>query len=272
MTGSGAGALDFDWLKNNLCIEKIGFSNPEDPADAADEQLFLCFNHKAFQAAEIFLLARYHLYTQVYLHKTTRGAEQLIAAILKSVIDAVRKEKEEDVCLSRDHPLAYFYRSEGKDLKSYLALDDFCLWELFAQMSKAKDSYVRDMSKRLRNRELFHALDMDEFDGQESRRQHIRWIEKKFKDEINTFVLKDSVELGVYGVVGIDDEKMHLRMMIKPADGGTPYEIQEKSGVINGMLMQERGKQVGKKQFVRFYFADESNVEIARKNTGGQHG
>ena len=67
MTGSGAGGIDFDWLIDNLRVTKVSSDPEEENEDqsAAPISTF-CFAEKAAQAAEAFILARYHLYSQVY--------------------------------------------------------------------------------------------------------------------------------------------------------------------------------------------------------------
>src|SRR5262249_52985621 len=65
MTGTGAGAIDLDWLMDNVRVAEIDFSPADaDGSDPIYEHSF-CLGHKARDAAEDFLLARYRLYTNV---------------------------------------------------------------------------------------------------------------------------------------------------------------------------------------------------------------
>ncbi len=72
MTGTGAGSIDADWLIDNLGIWAIPVWQDDDP-DSRPVPTFV-FKQKGRQAAEDFLLARYRLYTQVYLHKPRNGS------------------------------------------------------------------------------------------------------------------------------------------------------------------------------------------------------
>ena len=71
MTGTGAGSIDYDWLIDNLATDLIAVRQDGDTVQIPT----FVFKLKGRQAAEDFLLARYRLYTQVYLHKTTRSEE-----------------------------------------------------------------------------------------------------------------------------------------------------------------------------------------------------
>jgi uncharacterized protein len=85
MTGTGAGAIDTEWLMDNVRVAAIDFSPPD---AGGGDQIFehsFCFGYKARDAAEDFLLARYRLYTNVYFHKTTRGIEHLVSAFFRFI-------------------------------------------------------------------------------------------------------------------------------------------------------------------------------------------
>jgi uncharacterized protein len=76
MTGSGAGAIDFEWLLDNLRVVDVPANSGEDPQDTGTTIQVFAFEEKALQAAESFILARFHLYSQVYLHKTTAASSR----------------------------------------------------------------------------------------------------------------------------------------------------------------------------------------------------
>ena len=83
MAGTGAGAIDFDWLMEQVRVREIEIEAPEagDEEDRARVPTF-CFDPKALPSAEQFLLARYTLHEQVYFHKNhaLRGTDDRQAA------------------------------------------------------------------------------------------------------------------------------------------------------------------------------------------------
>src|SRR5258708_26605962 len=58
MTGTGAGAIDLDWLMDNIRVAQINFAPDADSGDPIYEHSF-CLGYNARDAAEDFLLARY---------------------------------------------------------------------------------------------------------------------------------------------------------------------------------------------------------------------
>ena len=64
---------------------------------------------KAFQVVESYVLALFHLYPNVYFHKATRGAEQLLRVLIFSrLFDLVRSGSADKTGLPSNHPLIRF--------------------------------------------------------------------------------------------------------------------------------------------------------------------
>ncbi len=258
MTGTGAGAIDFDWLIENLRIRPIDFEPGGDEGGPLQRVSF-CLDEKAREAAEAFLLGRFHLYTQVYLHKATRGIEQMLAALLRGVATAVDAGRFGEIGVEDTHPLARFYQSGGDDLGAYLALDDAVIWGALERFSSASDVAVRTLARRLRNRELFKALDIEtEFpEFAERQRREIRRIEREFAAVMGDTVFRDTASVSIYGIVGADDAEAQKRLMILTRNG--LREITELSPVVEPL---SRGKG---RTFNRFYFADPATRNRARE-------
>ena len=126
MTGTGAGAIDFDLLMEHLrvCEIEIETADTLEYADQAKAVTF-CLDPKALPAAEQFLLARYTLHEQVYFHKTTRCVEHMIAKLMRRIAHLAQSpDTAEQTGLENDHPLLCFFREGGQTLVNYLALDD----------------------------------------------------------------------------------------------------------------------------------------------------
>ncbi|GAB1581017.1 HD domain-containing protein [Phyllobacterium phragmitis] len=77
MTGTGAGAIDFDWLMDNVRVGEIDIGAPDADGEPVKKVATFCLTAKSLPAAEQFLLARYTLHQQVYFHKTTRCVEHM---------------------------------------------------------------------------------------------------------------------------------------------------------------------------------------------------
>ena len=258
MTGSGAGGIDFDWLVDNIRIAEVSLAGDDEEGGATFKTF--CLDHKALQAAEAFLLARYHLFEQVYLHKTTRGVETLLRALLMRVAEAAGRGAEKRIGLDKDDALIRFFRDGGDSIENYLALDDFGVWASIARMVKAKDGEVSELARRLRERDLYKAIDVNRefpilpgetFEAAEQRRQEkMEKLEKVVgKKALGKTVLRDSEPISVYGEVGGDEAKRHKKLSIMLAGNGT-REITQLSPSIHALI--------GKRSIVRYYFKDDS--------------
>lgn len=257
MTGTGAGAIDFDWLLDNLIVHNIDMEPGETVGDEGDKRPSFCLGEKAVQAAEAFLLARYQLYEQVYLHKTTRGIERMIGALLLRTSELAKVEDgHRALNLPNDHPLIVYYQAETPTLTQYMSLDDTVVWGAIERMEHASDDFIRQMATRLRNRDLYKGLDVATICGTspESQRKKIKKVTTRFKNEAGREFLRDESNVSIYGEIGADDAKAQKRLMIMTADG--PTEITRVSEIT---------KVAPEKQLVRFYFSTEAARNEARQ-------
>jgi uncharacterized protein len=257
MTGSGAGAIDFDWLLDNLRIAEIRRGGDDDVE--SEPIVTFCLDEKALQAAESFLIARYHLFEQVYLHKTTRGMEAMLRALLAKVTDVANSGNLQQIGLGPSDPLARFFSEGGETVRNYLELDDFAVWTAIGCMARGGDPSARELACRLRERRLYKALDIntvcpirpdesaDETD--ERRQREILRIQEKLGERSSLPFLIDSAPIGIYGEIGEDEARTHNMLAIRLHDGST-REITQVSPTIRAL-----GK---RRRIVRFYFPDQA--------------
>ena len=118
MAGVEFGHFDSDWLFD--CLE-VGSITVGEREQAPYEAPCLFLGPKGVQVAEEYLEARYRLYRMVYMHKTTRAAEKMLEALLKTATSDLK----DDELAKREPVLRYFV---SPSLASYLALDDASVW------------------------------------------------------------------------------------------------------------------------------------------------
>ncbi|MBO8142489.1 MAG: HD domain-containing protein [Firmicutes bacterium] len=99
--------------------------------------------HKGLQAAEEYVLARYFMYWRVYLHKTTRGQEALLRAIVR------RAQRRPGM----QSPLARLW-SGSPSLGDFLAVDDADLIVALKGWAEDPDPVLADLSRRFLDRRL----------------------------------------------------------------------------------------------------------------------
>ncbi len=249
MTGSGAGAIDYDWLLDNLVIRGV----PIGSDDATGEVMrTFCLRRRALQAAESFLLGRYHLFEQVYLHKTTRGMETIVGRLLRAIANAASKQESARIGLDQREPLVAFFASQDSLVECYLALDDTTIWSAATRVAGGCDEDARGVARRLLDRQRLACLDLEtayprkfaeSLDGAQARwRQQAERIDAEVKDELG--IVKDVVTFNAYGEIGEDKTRAHKRLAIS-VDEGPPREITSLSDALAALPRRE---------LIRYYF------------------
>ena len=260
MTGTGAGAIDFDWLKDNVRVAEIELDAPAEDDDGEPRKVpTFCLLDKARPAAEQFLLARFTLSEQVYFHRATRCVEQMIGKMLRSIAKSASGAKgdKKRSGLPDNHPLMRFFAKNGDTVENYLALDDTLIFGSLEALSKAGDASISDIANRLRERRLYKTLDIAEFGADAGiQRQKLKRIKAHFKDQIEgeSVIIDDKGSFGIYSEIGGESEKMHKKIHI--LDGQNPVEITKKSELIRALTT---------KNLTRVYFANEEDRNAARR-------
>ena len=257
MTGSGAGAIDFDWLREQVRVREIEIEAPDKEGGGSPLKVpTFCFDPKALPAAEQFLLARYTLHEQVYFHKTTRCIEQMIGKLLRGVARTGLDESD---------PLSRFLSPGGATVSNYLALDDAVVVDAFRRAAAAPDAALADLARRLRDRDLYKTLDLGSFGHDEGvQRREARRIDRDFRAKIEgERIIKDEgAAVSIYTQIGGDDERAHKRLHILDARKG-PVEITDVSTLIRTLR--------DPKKFTRYYFEQDADRDTARQGRGEHH-
>lgn len=259
MTGTGAGAIDFDWLKDNIRVAEIEIDAPDEDSYAETRKVpTFCLTEKALPAAEQFLLARFTLSEQVYFHKATRCVEHMIAKMLRAIarLSQGNKKEKRKTGLPDEHPLLRFFSKNGETVENYLALDDALIFGSLEALSQADHQDVREMATRLRERNLYKTLDIAEFGAdQGTQRQKLRRIRTSCAEQITaeTVIIDDKGSFGIYAEIGGESERMHKKLHILQREG--PVEISKVSQLISAL---------GTKRLTRIYFADDADRNQAR--------
>lgn len=152
MTGVAYGRYDLDWILTNLRLARHGRKG----------DLRLCINGaKGYHAAEQFVIGRYLMYQQVYYHKTSRAAEQMIRSAMQRLLDA----HEETGAFPEPcpDPIRRLVETRGElGVADFHRLDDWLFLSSFQEWSvaprKAVDPVLRDLCDRITRRRLFKTV------------------------------------------------------------------------------------------------------------------
>lgn len=107
------------------------------------------------QAIEDYILARYHMYWQVYYHPTARSYEQLLISIFKRIKDVYQEGKD----LGDVRYLEPFLKGEVNE-EEYVRLDEGVVFYYFQRLSEGDDLILKDLSNRFLHRKLFKYKDL----------------------------------------------------------------------------------------------------------------
>lgn len=123
--GVAYGHYDMDWLINNLQVAQV------------DHDLVLTINEAGVRAFEDYLLARYHMFLQVYFHKTVSCFEHYLEAIFRA--------KEINYSIPAD-------------ARSYAKLTDATILEAIHEAGQTGSNYwSRHLDKRVPAKRLLRA-------------------------------------------------------------------------------------------------------------------
>ena len=150
MTGLASASIDLTWLLDSLRVEDL----PDQWGGGAG----LVLAPKGLRAAEEYLLARINLYRQIYLHKTSRGAELMMAALAGRLAGLITDGRAAAIGLAAGHPLLAHFGGKAS-LASFLALDDEVLGGALADLEHSDDAQLAELASRLRRRRIYKCFD-----------------------------------------------------------------------------------------------------------------
>ena len=110
----------------------------------------IVYKNSGVQAIENYILARYHMYWQVYYHPTARSFEQLLSQVFKRIKDLYQDGFDFDTDIRYLLP----FLKNHWDYRDYLNLDESVVQYYFRCFSDSKDPILSDLSRRFLDRHL----------------------------------------------------------------------------------------------------------------------
>lgn len=115
----------------------------------------IVFKASGVQAIENYILARYHMYWQVYYHPTSRSYEQVLVSIFKRIKDLYQEGYD-----FGDIRYLLPFLNEDVDALAYTKLDEGIVIYYFTILSEGTDLILGDLCQRFLNRKLFAYHDL----------------------------------------------------------------------------------------------------------------
>ncbi len=111
----------------------------------------LVYKESGVQAIENYILARYHMYWQVYYHPTARSYEHLLRAILLRIKDLYNENYQFKTSLRYLIP----FLDNRVEVEDFYCLDESILLYIFRELTDEHDVIISDLTKRFLDRRLF---------------------------------------------------------------------------------------------------------------------
>lgn len=156
MCGVQSSGIDLTWLLANLELATVRTGADDAPTGSIET---LVLGPKAALTAESYVISLFHLYPNVYLHKTTRGAEKLFVSLMQRLLRLCASEDAQQTGLPKNHPIVRFARGP-ESLSNALKLDDLVFWGALPLLAEAGDSEISKLASCLLNRRLPACIDI----------------------------------------------------------------------------------------------------------------
>jgi len=191
-------------------------------------------------AIESYLMARYHMYNQIYYHPVARSYELLLQSIFLRIIDLDDAKVEPS-----PYVIDFIKAIKNSDLDSYLFLDDAYVNGFIKMLSKTtSDKILSDLCNRFLERKLYDVIDLK----LESDTAKVERIKAKYtKDKTLCRYYFEQSSLSQYAYRHTDDiDKVDNIKILLPS--GKMVSLESYSPIVRGLIDS------AKNTFERIYY------------------
>ncbi len=208
-TGAAYGHIDVDRLIRVLYIK--------------NDQVV--FKLSGIHAIENYLIARYHMYWQVYYHPVARAYEVILEKIYKRVKDLLVSGFKFN---GNVEPLQKVIDNPS-NLDSYVEIDDFYINGLIASFMKSKDDILKSLANDFLNRKIWGYLN-----DIEENQEKINEIKKTYtEEELKYYTSYRTVHNSTYNDDGEGfGDKIYILL-----ENGKISTLKEQSKIIESLML-----------------------------------
>lgn len=208
----------------------------------------IVYKESGVQAIENYILARYHMYWQVYYHPTARSYEHLLQSILKRVKDLYYYGFEFKTNLK--YLIPFLEHRMGVD--DFTSLDESVILYYFKEFTNEDDFILNDLSSRFLNRRLFKYKQLkDQYEL-----QRIKALSEQLGYNPDYYIISDNQKQVPYLHYGESGELSEIEIL--DLDGNLS-PLPSKSEIVSAILNSKKFKS-DKKVFFPKEIKDEVSV------------
>lgn len=181
---------------------------------------------------EDYIMARYHMYWQVYYHPTARSYEVILTNLFQRLKDC-KKEKSD---IFKQLPMFDAFITKRKvSVKDHFQLDEnTCLYG-FSQLIGCKDKIASDLASRLINRNLFEYEDV--VSDKQIEKMKNRLVKHGY--DLRYYIATDKVKQRPYQPYKGDELSAIWILM----NDGKTLELSEASNIVHSLVHGENKKE-----------------------------
>ncbi len=117
----------------------------------------LVVKYSGVHSIEDYIMARYHMYWQVYYHPVARSFECVVSALFDRMRDLLAKDEK---ALDGLEVFDAFLLNKNPSIYDHFLLDENTCYYGFQRLMKHNDPIISDLAKRIINRDLFDYIDL----------------------------------------------------------------------------------------------------------------
>lgn len=207
-TGTSYGNFDLERILRTLRI--------------VDERLVV--KESGVHSVEDYIMARYHMYWQVYYHPTSRSIEAILYAFFNRMRDLI--EQNEDYLIH--YPMFKFLKPNHEiTLEEHYRLDETSCFYGFQCATDDEDTILSDLATRILERKLFDYADFSSSDDYDRMKQ--RLIDLNY--DPTYYLYMDKAEKRPYSPYNEDTNLIYILMPDK-----TIKELSQVSAIVNAIV------------------------------------
>lgn len=185
----------------------------------------IVFKESGVQAIENYILARYHMYWQVYFHPTARSYEHLLRSIFKRMKDLY----QEDYKFQTDIKYLLPFLKNELSVSDFIELDESIIMCYFREFSHEDDFILSDLSQRFLNRKLFKYKQLKDHKELDK----IKEISLKLNYDPRYYIMSDNQKQVPYLHYGESGELSEIEIL---SPTGELSPLPEKSEIVSAIL------------------------------------
>ena len=192
----------------------------------------IVYKVSGMHAIEDYLMSRYQMYWQVYLHSTGRSFDLIIQNMLRRVRELIESDYEFKKPID---DLRNLFLQAEPSIETYLKFDDSTIQYYAAQFTEEDDAILRDFADRFMSRRLFKEVHYIPSEQSHDKLENIKNYMIELGIDPNYYLLTDHSMKTPYDYYGHKTNCLPDCIELLMRDGSI-QEISEVSTIIKGII------------------------------------